>query len=55
MYLYLRGYESHDTHNHRMQATAGGAALLSRRVGHSPAAPDAERYACWFAWDPLSA
>ena len=32
-------------HNHRIQAPAGGAAVLNCRVGHSPAAPDAERWA----------
>jgi len=30
--------------NHRIQATAGGAAVLNESVGRSPAAPDAERY-----------
>jgi hypothetical protein len=30
--------------NHRIQATACGAAVLDCRVGRSPAAPDAERY-----------
>jgi len=31
--------------NHRIQATAGGLAVLRRRIAGSPAAPDAERYA----------
>ena len=31
--------------NHRIQATAGGLAVLVRAVGRAPAAPDAERYA----------
>jgi hypothetical protein len=31
--------------NDRMQATAGGLAVLNNRVGRAPAAPDAERYA----------
>jgi len=30
-------------HNHRMQAPAGGAAVLDSRVRRSPAAPDAGR------------
>jgi hypothetical protein len=30
-------------HNYRMQAPAGGEAVLNSRVGWSPAAPDAER------------
>ena len=29
--------------NNRMQATAGRSAVLSGRVGRTPAAPDAER------------
>ena len=29
--------------NNGMQATAGGAVVLTSRVGRSPAAPDAER------------
>jgi hypothetical protein len=33
------------TYNNRMQATAGGLAVLSLGVGHSPAAPDAVRSA----------
>jgi hypothetical protein len=31
--------------NNRMQATAGGATVLSSLVEPSPASPDAERYA----------
>jgi hypothetical protein len=34
-----------ESHNHRIQATAGGAAVLNDRVRRSPAAPDAERWA----------
>ena len=30
--------------NHRIQATAGGTAVLNNRVGRAPAAPDAERW-----------
>jgi hypothetical protein len=35
----------HQPANIRMQAPAGGAAVLSSRVGRAPAAPDAERWA----------
>jgi hypothetical protein len=39
----LRSFGVGSMPNHRMQATAGGAAVLNSRVGRSPAAPDAER------------
>ena len=38
------GYKGEERPNHRMQATAGAAAVLNSPVGRSPAAPDAERY-----------